>query len=308
MNRLHTHSEPDEATMSNAKNPLDTSNLEERKIKEIEHSRQRRSILQGSERRSDTNKSEEADGLEKLIRDKDAFQYHFSNQKFYSITHQSVLYQHNWMRDNCKPGRKVIDFACGNGENGIFAAQCGADVTGIDISPEGVANANQNARDAGVAERCQFEVMDGENLKFADDSFDLGVEYGALHHVDLDRALSELRRVIKSEGAMICVEALRHNPFIHNYRKRTMHLRTEWEVEHILGVESLDIVRKYFSKVDVRFFHLASLCAVPFRKTPFFRPLRVALDTVDNLLLANKTLGKFAWIMIFVMSDPIKRP
>ena len=254
-------------------NKIKSSNLEyleERKILEIEHSRQRRSILQGFERHSDTHKIEEVDNLDSLIRDKDAFKYHFSNIKFYSITYRSEKYQYNWLKEKCKPGVRILDFACGNGENGIYAARCGAEAVGIDISPEGIDNAKLNAEREGVSSRCNFEVMDGENMTFQDNSFDFGVEYGALHHVELDRAMAELRRVLKPGGEMICIEALRHNPFIHWYRKRTPHLRTKWEAEHILRVQDLDVIKKYFKKVNVKFFHLAGLAAVPFRKTLIF--------------------------------------
>ena len=280
--------------------------LEERKIKEIEHSRKRRSILQGFERHSDTDKSERVENLESVILDKDAFDYNFSNMKFYSITNKSEEFQYKWLKKRCAPGVKVLDFACGNGENGIYAAKCGAYSIGIDISSEGVANANLNAKQAGVDDHCRFESMDGENMTFSDNFFDLAVEYGALHHVDLDKAMIELNRVLKPDGEMICVEALRHNPLIHWYRKRTPHLRTEWEVEHILGVESLAIAGKYFHNIDVKFFHLAVLAAVPFRRTRFFKPVRAFLDKVDSLLLRSETIGKYGWIMIFTMSKPKK--
>ena len=144
-------------------------------------------------------------------------------------------------------------------------------------------------------------------MTFSDNSFDLAVEYGALHHVDLDKAMVELNRVLKPDGEMICVEALRHNPLIHWYRKKTPHLRTEWEVEHILGVESLAVARKYFHNIDVKFFHLAVLAAVPFRKTPFFfKPVRALLNKIDSLLLRSETIGKYGWIMVFTMSKPKK--
>lgn len=286
--------------------PFSLDNLEKRKIKEIEHSRKRRAILQGFERHSDTSKSEVADNLDSAILDRNAFDYNFSNMKFYSITKKSEEYQYGWLKERCMPGVKVLDFGCGNGENGIYAARCGAEVIGIDISPEGVANANLNGKQAGVDDHCRFEVMDGENMIFADNTFDFGVEYGVLHHVDLDKAMIELHRVLKPDGEMICVEALRHNPLIHWYRKKTPHLRTEWEVEHILGIESLAIVRKYFHKVDVKFFHLVALAAVPFRKICFFRPMRAFLDKIDSVLLRNKVIGKFGWIMIFTMSKSKK--
>jgi len=291
---------------NNRNMPFNVENLDERKIKEIEHSRKRRSILQGFERHSGTSTSEEVKNLDSLILDKDAFDYHFSNMKFYSITHSSEKYQYEWLKRKCKPGVRILDFACGNGENGIYAAKCGAESVGIDISPEGVDNANLNAEREGVSSRCSFEVMDGENMTFSENSFDLGVEYGALHHVDLDSAMAELNRVLKPNAEMICVEALRHNPIIHWYRKKTPHLRTQWEVEHILGVEDLIIVRKYFQKVDVRFFHLAVLAAVPFRKTQFFKSMRAFLNKVDSILLKSQPIGKYGWIMIFTMSRPKK--
>ena len=105
---------------------------------------------------------------------------------------------------------------------------------------------------------------------------------------------------------MICVEALRHNPLIHWYRKLTPHLRTEWEVEHILGVESLEIMSKYFKKVDVKFFHLFSLLLVPFRKMPFFNQIYKIFDWFDSIILSIPIIGKFAWIMIIELSEPIK--
>lgn len=280
--------------------------LEERKLKEIEHSRKRRSILQGFERHSDTNKSGSIENLESMILDKDAFDHNFSNMKFYSIADKSEEFQHGWLKERCKPGITALDFGCGNGENGIYAAQCGAEVVGIDISPEGVENANLNARQAVVDDHCRFEVMDGENMTFPDNTFDLAVEYGVLHHVDIDKAMVELNRVIKPDGEMICTEALRHNPIFHWYRKKTPQLRTQWEAEHILGVESLAIARKYFHNINVKFFHLAVFAAVPFRKTRFFEPMRAFLAKIDGMLLRKEVIGKYGWIMVFSMSMPRK--
>jgi SAM-dependent methyltransferase len=279
---------------------------EDRKQKEIEHSRQRRQILQGFERVADTNAATQIDNLDELIKDKEQFDYHFANMKYYAVAVDSENYKHKWLEKRCSQGRKILDYACGNGENGIYAAMHGAHCTGIDISPEGIENARKNAEKLGVSERCEFQVMDGENMSFKDNTFDLGVEYGALHHVELDRALSELARVIKPDGEMVCVEALRHNPLIHWYRRRTPHLRTEWEVEHILGVESLDVMRKYFKNVKVRFFHLSVLGLVPLRKSVLFPPLLQVFNVIDRVLLSTKTVGKYGWIMIVELGNPRK--
>jgi len=280
--------------------------LEERKIKEIEHSKHRREILQGFERIADTHVADQVDDLSELVKDKEKFNYYFANMKYYSVTVASEKYKHEWLEKNCTEGTKTLDFACGSGENGIYAASCGSKVVGIDISPEGINNAEANAKKFGVQKLCSFKVMDGEKMTFKANTFDYGVEYGALHHVDLEAALSELSRVIKPGGKMMCVEAMRHNPLIHWYRKKTPHLRTEWEVEHILGIESLDVMRKYFKNVNVKFFHLSALALVPLRKTFMFPILLPMFNFVDKILLSTKIIGKYGWIMAIELSDPKK--
>lgn len=280
--------------------------LEERKIKEIEHSKRRREILQGFERIVDTHAAQQVGDLSELVKDKEKFNYYFANMKYYSVTVASEKYKHEWLEEHCKKGSKTLDFACGSGENGIYAASCGSEVIGIDISPEGVNNAQANAKKFGVDKHCSFEVMDGEKMTFKKNTFDYAIEYGALHHVDLDAALSELARVVKPGGKMMCVEAMRHNPLIHWYRKRTPHLRTEWEVEHILGIESLDVMRKHFKGVKVKFFHLSALALVPFRKTFLFPLLLPIFNFVDKIILSSKVLGKYGWIMAIELSEPKK--
>lgn len=280
--------------------------MELRKLKEIEHSKIRRSILQGFERLADTHASAKIGNLSDLIKDKKRFKHFFSNMKFYSITDSSEKFKREWLARRCKPGVKILDFACGNGENALFAAGCGAQAFGIDISPEGIANASKNAAELNLADLCNFKSMDGENMEFKDNSFDFGVEYGALHHVDLPKALGELARVLKPSGEMICIEALRHNPLIHAYRRRTPHLRTEWEVQHILGVEDLKTFRQYFHEVKVKFFHLSALMLVPLRKTSLFPKILPIFNKIDNFFLRSELIGKYAWIMIVEVARPKK--
>jgi ubiquinone/menaquinone biosynthesis C-methylase UbiE len=288
------------------KDSLDVSTLEDRKIKEIEHSRQRRSILQGFERHADTHTAEKVDNLDKLTKNKTEFDKHFSNMKYYSVAKASEEYYQDWLKARMRPDVVALDYCAGNGECGLYMASCGGNVLGIDISAEGIANANQNARDLGLQDRCKFVVQDAENTSFPDNTFDVVVEYGALHHLEYPRAMKELQRIVKPTGEVICIEALRHNPFIHTYRKLTPHLRTAWEVDHIIGVEHLDVSRKYFGEVKPMFFHLAGLAAVPFRKTPLFQGIRGFLDGIDRKLLSNQAIGKYGWICVFTMAKPLK--
>ena len=282
---------------------LDFKNLEERKVREIEHSDHRRRIVRAYEYYTDASPDEVE---EKYIEEKKGFEHHFSNMKFYSITRSSFSHRDALLFDGIN-GAVALDYCCGSGEVAIEMAKRGASrVVGIDISPVAIENARELAKSAGVEEVCEFTIMDAEHTTFADGTFDLIHEYGALHHLDLTAAYAELSRILKQGGKVICTEALRHNPLFHWYRKRTPHLRTQWEAEHILRVDDVGYARKYFSEVKVNFFHLSVLAAVPFRKTPVFRPLCRILDRIDHILLRKQGIGKYGWIMIFSAKGPKK--
>ncbi|HEX6616386.1 MAG TPA: class I SAM-dependent methyltransferase, partial [Gemmatimonadales bacterium] len=77
------------------------------------------------------------------------------------------------------PGESVLDVACGTGNLSIPAAKAGARVTGVDIAPNLIAIAQEEARIAG--RRIAFEVGDAEALPYADNRFDTTVTmFGAM--------------------------------------------------------------------------------------------------------------------------------
>jgi ubiquinone/menaquinone biosynthesis C-methylase UbiE len=224
--------------------------------------------------------------------------------KFYSITSSSFAHRDKLLYSDIQD-KLVLDYCCGNGEIAIEIAKRGATkVVGIDISKVAIENASKLAYANGKRGRCEFQVMDAEETEFEDNTFDIIHEYGALHHLDLEAALRELSRILKSDGKVVCTEALRHNPFFHYYRKKTPHLRTKWEAEHILGVPEIMRGLKYFKEVYIRFFHLAAISAVPFRKTRIFHRLLSFLDAVDSIWLRIPYLQRMAWIAVFVYSSP----
>ena len=277
--------------------------MEERKIKEIEHSDRRRSIVKAYEYKTDANPEQLDD---KYVEKEEDFEQHFSNMKFYSISRSSFAHRDALLYSKVK-GAVALDYCCGNGEIAIEMAKRGATkVLGIDISPVAIENARALAKDAGVGDICEFKVMDAEHTEFADGTFDVIHEYGALHHLDLPAAFTELSRILKPSGKLICTEALRHNPLIHWYRKRTPHLRTDWEVAHILGFPEIKSGRKYFASLNLRTFHLAALAAVPFRKAFFFEFMLGLLNLMDRALLSLPFLNRMAWVAVIEYSRPIK--
>lgn len=259
---------------------------------------------------ADRNKAErlqkEAELHDKLRGEAKDDAYYLSNKKWYSVASSNVGYVQNWIRARAKGGGKILDFCCGNGENAIFAASVGAQAWGIDISPVSIENCRAEAKKAGVGDRANFEVGDAENTPFPDAFFDGIVVNGVLHHLDLNKSYPELARILKPTGEVICTEALRHNIIFHTYRKLTPHLRSEWEVAHILGRSDIIKARKYFDHVKVaRFFHLATIAAVPFRNMPGFSILRKSLELVDRVLLSIPGLRWQAWMAVFILGRPV---
>jgi ubiquinone/menaquinone biosynthesis C-methylase UbiE len=229
------------------------------------------------------------------------------NFKYYAIEGQSLDLSRRWLRQY-GPRAIVLDYCCGNGEDAIYLARHGAArVIGIDISDVSIQNCREGACAARVDDRVSFQTMDAEALTFEDNTFDLITEYGVLHHLDLDKSMSELVRVLKPGGRFIGTETLGHNPLIRWYRTRTPELRTAWEAQHILRRDSFELMERYFTNVEMHFFHLATLAAVPFRMTRVFRPLLAGLRGIDAALLRLPGLRWHAWQTVFMLSGPRKR-
>src|SRR4029077_20018854 len=99
---------------------------------------------------------------------------------------------------NPVPGKRILDLACGPGTLSYPLAQAvsgGGEVVGIDLAPGMIELAQ---RDAPPGLPLTFLLMDIEDLRFPDHSFDAAASGHGLQFVpDLRRALSETRRVLK---------------------------------------------------------------------------------------------------------------
>jgi SAM-dependent methyltransferase len=97
------------------------------------------------------------------------------------------------------PGDDVLDVACGTGNIAIRAAEAGARVVGLDLTPELFETGRRLAAEAGV--EVDWVEGDAEALPFADASFDVVLSsFGCMFAPRHELAASEIARVLRPGG------------------------------------------------------------------------------------------------------------
>lgn len=113
-----------------------------------------------------------------------------------------------WLR--VRPGARVLDVGCGVGRWSRLLAARGAQVTGVDLSPTMIAQAERRARADGLAERCRFLVQDCVQLE-VEGPFDLILCVTVLQHMlDAGAPRAAVRRIarrVAPGGHLVVLEA-----------------------------------------------------------------------------------------------------
>ncbi len=127
----------------------------------------------------------------------------------------------------------------------------------------------------GVA--VNFVQANGEYLPFSDGAFDLVWGNAVLHHLSLERAGPELRRVLRPGGRAVFCEPWGGNPFLNWARRRLPYpgkARTRGEAP--LTGANIDVLRGFFPNLEVTGYQLFSM--------------------VGRVLKAGLLVGTLAWL------------
>ena len=98
-------------------------------------------------------------------------------------------------------GEDVLDVACGTGNAAVQAAQAGASVIGLDLTPELFDAGRRRAKAAGVD--VEWLEGDAEDLPFPDARFDVVLStFGCMFAPRHDVAAVEMARVLRPRGRL----------------------------------------------------------------------------------------------------------
>ena len=110
---------------------------------------------------------------------------------------EEILRLVDWLWDKLalRAGSRVLDVTCGPGLYAVELAGRGCIVHGIDFSPASIRYARQSAAEAGLADRCTFELRDVRTMDVPPGSFDAALFiYGQLAVFTPQEAADLLRR------------------------------------------------------------------------------------------------------------------
>ena len=106
--------------------------------------------------------------------------------------------------------QRILDVACGTGDSTISIARAAAEgtkVTGADISEGMMALVMEKAGKAGVKDRIDLQVADGEALPYGEETFDrVTCAFGIRNFEHKEKGLAEFRRVLKPGGKAVILE------------------------------------------------------------------------------------------------------
>ncbi len=112
------------------------------------------------------------------------------------------------------PGQRALDLCCGTGDVAFAMARTGAQVTGLDFSPQMLEVARRRqaagqraAPETGHGGKVEFVRGDVLELPFAESSFDVvTISYGLRNLADFERGVTGMARLLKAGGRLLVLD------------------------------------------------------------------------------------------------------
>ena len=191
----------------------------------------------------------------------------------------------------------VLDYGCGVGSITQKIAEISpSKLFGIDISEVSINKAKENAKNLNL--KIDYIVDNCEQTKFKADTFDLVFGSGILHHLDLEKSISEINKILKINGEMVFLEPLGTNPLINFYRKLTPKSRSI--DEHPFLKKDFDFIDSLFSQVTIKYYGFFTLIFFLLYRNPKKSLIFKIISNLDHYFFKIKYFRNFAWSALIV--------
>jgi demethylmenaquinone methyltransferase/2-methoxy-6-polyprenyl-1,4-benzoquinol methylase len=137
-----------------------------------------------------------------------AFRYDFLNH-FMSLGIDVIWRKKALKQLKTLQPKQMLDVATGTGDFAIMANQIlqPDHITGIDIAEGMLAIGRKKIEKAGLQNKITLQAGDSETITFPDQTFDaITVAFGVRNFENLEKGLSEMRRVLKPGGKLVILE------------------------------------------------------------------------------------------------------
>lgn len=188
---------------------------------------------------------------------------------------------------------KVVDFGCGTGAFTSKFSQYNFDLCGIDISPECIRFGSEKYQNI------KFEIGDVENTQFGDNTVDVVLMSGLLHHFqDFLGVLREAKRILKPGGKILAYDPHRGNPVMWLYRCKESPLYSSvgvTENEQPLGKTKIESAIKEVGFFDSKVYAIAGITYkyVESKTTSRFLPIYNLFERIVDSTIFRKYIGSF---------------
>ena len=176
-------------------------------------------------------------------------------------------------------GKRILDVGCGYGYSACRLALIGAQVVAIDVSSKMC----DIARKAAELNRVEVDVRNISAVEtgFPDESFDYVVGQVSLHHLPLNSAGPELKRVLKSGGKAVFIEPFHGTRFALKVRSKLPIKCFESPGGGALRLDEIESLGELFGKVEIEYFGIFERL----RRFELFKWISPVLYGIDWFLL-----------------------
>jgi SAM-dependent methyltransferase len=136
--------------------------------------------------------------------------------------------------------KTVLELGCGSGENTVPLLARGANVIALDISPHLVALARKRIEMANVRLMPTIVVASAYDVPLRDCSVDVVLCASVVHHLNIARAMKELRRLLKPGGMVVVKEPV-------SFSRMMSVLRPLFPARHDISEDEHPLTREEFA-------------------------------------------------------------